>query len=94
MRRVQRGAVAVLGALWLLLAVTCLMVIDVGYLLWQQREVQRIADLAAMARANSEDFCRAAAPSQLERANGVRDAGDQLAIQCGNWNPALDRGPG
>ncbi len=93
-RRVQRGAVAVLGALWLLLAVTCLMVIDVGYLLWQQREVQRIADLAAMARANSEDFCRAAAPSQLERANGVRDAGDQLAIQCGNWNPALDRGPG
>lgn len=93
-RRVQRGAVAVLGALWLLLAVTCLMVIDVGYLFWQQREVQRIADLAAMARANGEDFCRAAAPSQLERANGVRDAGDQLAIQCGNWNPALDRGPG
>ncbi|WP_038205931.1 TadG family pilus assembly protein [Xenophilus azovorans] len=93
-RAVQRGAVAVLGALWLLLAVTCLMVIDVGYLFWQQREVQRIADLAAMARANGEDFCRAAVPSQLERANGVRDAGDQLAIQCGNWNPALDRGPG
>lgn len=53
-RRAMRGAMAVVGALWLGVAVICLMAIDIGHVFWQQRELQKIADMAAMAGAGGE----------------------------------------
>lgn len=89
-RRAQRGVVAVMGALWLLLAVACLMVIDVGYLFWQQREVQRIADLAAMAAASGEEGdCARYALNEALR-NGLRDASELRSVECGHWDPRKD----
>ncbi|MEG0936802.1 MAG: pilus assembly protein TadG-related protein [Comamonas sp.] len=49
--RRQSGAVAMLGALWLMIAVICLATIDIGNVFWQKRELQKIADLAALAGA-------------------------------------------
>ena len=50
--RRQSGAVAMLGALWLMIAVICLATIDIGNVFWQKRELQKIADLAALAGAS------------------------------------------
>ena len=50
--RRQSGAVAMLGALWLMVAVICLATIDIGNVFWQRRELQKIADLAALAGAS------------------------------------------
>jgi uncharacterized membrane protein len=44
--------VATLGALWLMIAVICLATIDIGNVFWQKRELQKIADLAALAGAS------------------------------------------
>ena len=50
--RRQSGSVAMLGALWLMIAVICLATIDIGNVFWQKRELQKIADLAALAGAS------------------------------------------
>ena len=42
--RRQSGSVAILGALWLMIAVICLATIDIGNVFWQKRELQKIAD--------------------------------------------------
>lgn len=52
--RSQSGSVAMLGALWLMIAVICLATIDIGNVFWQKRELQKIADLAALAGASGD----------------------------------------
>ena len=47
----QQGAVALVAALWMGVALACLMVLDIGNLFWQQRELQKMADFAAIAGA-------------------------------------------
>lgn len=85
-RRHARGAIGVLGALWIGVAATCLMAIDIGHVFWQQREVQRIADLAALAGASAEAAqCADHARDNASR-NGARPA-DTLTVECGLWDP-------
>ncbi|WP_204426271.1 pilus assembly protein TadG-related protein [Burkholderia sp. MS455] len=48
-RRRQRGSIAVMAAIWVMVAIVVLGAIDVGNLYFQKRDLQRIADMAALA---------------------------------------------
>lgn len=99
----QRGAVAVMGGIWLMISLLMLMALDIGNVFWQKREVQKIADLAALAGAQTVNGDPAGAAgacpgtaSADASANAGRNgmlAGDSLSVRCGNWNPRDSRGP-
>jgi uncharacterized membrane protein len=92
----QRGVVALMGAIWMMVALLVLMSLDIGNLFWQKRELQKIADMAALAGAQgASQGCSTArtlaqANAQL---NGLRLGGANadtfLPADCGNWNPKL-----
>jgi uncharacterized membrane protein len=94
-RRAQRGALAAVGLIWLMVALVCLMSIDIGNVFWQRREVQKLADLAALAAAEmSASGCANASTVALANAaaNGLKTS-DSATVTCGNWNPKDARGP-
>jgi len=65
--RAQRGAIGVLGALLLVTVVVgALVSIDVGHVFYRQRELQKVADMAALAGAQQ---LKQAAPSATVSAN-------------------------
>jgi len=54
----QRGAIGVMAAITLLLALICLaLVIDTGRLYYEQRKLQRVADMAALEAATQSGMC-------------------------------------
>lgn len=84
----QRGSIALLGAIWLSVAVICLAGIDVGNVFWQKREVQKIADLSALAGAVAVSSGCASA-QQRGRDNAVSNgltANDTFSLGCGSWD--------
>lgn len=90
-RRTQCGGMSVTMMLVMLGLVGMLGLIEIGYLYWAKRDVQKTADLAALAGAQRLDLCSAdRADNAAARANAVnanRFAG-VLRVQCGDWNPA------
>ncbi|PJI49029.1 MAG: hypothetical protein CTR55_06570 [Pseudomonas sp.] len=59
-RERQRGAIGVMAAVTLLLALICLaLVIDTGRLYYEQRKLQRVADMAALETATQSGMCAA-----------------------------------
>ena len=92
-RRRQRGAVALVAALWIGFAMAALGAIDVGNFFYARRTLQRTADLAATAAAEtigSSGGCTAAgASAQLNAtANGFTADGvnKTLTTTCGRWD--------
>lgn len=87
--RRQSGAVAMLGALWLMIAVICLATIDIGNVFWQKRELQKIADLAALAGATLP-LDKACSPNtgssakNIANANGAQES-DEFDAKSGMW---------
>ena len=80
-----RWPVATLGALWLMIAVICLATIDIGNVFWQKRELQKIADLAALAGASvtqMQDCNGSAQKNAVLNGAAVQD----LKVECGNWS--------
>lgn len=82
--RRQSGSVAMLGALWLMIAVICLATIDIGNVFWQKRELQKIADLAALAGASATSL-RDCGPSAQRNAQQNGAVASEVAVECGNW---------
>ncbi len=61
-RERQRGAIGIMAAGTLLLALICLaLVIDTGRLYYEQRKLQRVADMAALEAASQSGMCAAPA---------------------------------
>ncbi|MGY4725612.1 TadG family pilus assembly protein [Burkholderia pyrrocinia] len=93
----QRGAFSVMAIIGLLVAVTTLGVIGVGNLFYQRRDVQRIADMAALAAVQRmDDACSqpGATANSNAQSNGLSPSkGDTLAIVCGRWDTALNPAP-
>ena len=86
LRHLQQGAVALIAALWMGVALSCLMVLDIGNLFWQQRELQKMADFAAIAgAADPATTCTTLSISNAS-SNGLA-ATDQLQVQYGHWQP-------
>lgn len=89
--RRQTGAIGLLAAVTLALAVLCmLMVVDSGRLYLEKRSLQRIADMAALEAASRKGHCQAsntafAYASQSAARNGftVGEDGRALSSYCG-----------
>ena len=85
MHQNQRGATLVLVALWMSIALAALLVLDIGHLFWQKRDLQKIADLAALsgARQPVASVCAPAARS-VAQSNGLL-ASDNFTAVAGTW---------
>jgi len=89
----QKGVTLVMVALWMGIALAALMVLDIGNLFWQKRELQKIADLSALAGAVKplDGACTSASSSNaklIAEANGMRVA-DTFVAKHGQWKPAV-----
>ncbi len=90
--RGQHGAVAVVAAIWLSLAIAALGAIDVGNVYFARRQLQRTADLAAMAAVQmiaSSGGCATAttAAQQNASANGFTTGSTTtITTTCGRWD--------
>lgn len=90
-RRRQHGGMSVTMMLLLMGLVGMLGLVEIGFLYWAKRDVQKVADLAAMAGAQRLDLCSAGNDdNDAARGNATTDNrfGGGLEIRCGNWNPA------
>ncbi|WP_369968668.1 TadG family pilus assembly protein [Stenotrophomonas rhizophila] len=87
----QRGGMSVTMMLVMLGLVTMLGLVEIGYLYWAKRDVQKIADLSALAGAQRLDLCTAdRADNAAARSNALtanRFPGT-LQVNCGLWNPS------
>lgn len=85
------GGMSVTMMLVMIGLVTMLGLVEIGYLYWAKRDVQKVADLSALAGAQRLDLCtparsdNAAARNNAVAANGFPGT---LHIACGNWSPA------
>ncbi|WP_323118054.1 TadG family pilus assembly protein [Burkholderia alba] len=88
----ERGSIAVLAAIWMLVAVALLGTIDIGNVFFVRRNLQGVADMAAIAAAQRMDaLCQqpATAANANATANGFdpTQSGNTLAISCLRWDP-------
>jgi uncharacterized membrane protein len=66
-RERQRGAIGVMAAITLLLALVCLaLVIDTGRLYYEQRKLQRVVDMAALESATLSGMCETQGAGSLQ----------------------------
>jgi uncharacterized membrane protein len=89
--RRQRGGMSVTMMLVMVGLLGMLGLIEIGYLYWAKRDVQKIADLAALAGAQRLDLCSAdRADNAAARTNALTENAfpGTLQVQCGEWNPA------
>jgi uncharacterized membrane protein len=91
--RRQHGAIAVLAVIWLSIAIVALGVIDIGNVYFVRRQLQRTADLAAMAAVqvlSTPGACATAttAAQQNAASNGFTANGTStvLSTTCGRWD--------
>ena len=94
MLRRQRGAIAIVAAIWIGAAIAALGAIDVGNFFLVHRQLQRSADLAAVAAAEtvgSAGGCTAATASAqgAATANGLPTSG-KVDVLCGRWDPSAN----
>ncbi|MFM0501711.1 TadG family pilus assembly protein [Paraburkholderia caffeinilytica] len=89
----QHGAIAVLAVIWLVIAITALGAIDIGNVYFVRRQLQRTADLAAMAAVqviSTSGGCTTAttAAQQNATSNGFNADGTKtiLTTTCGRWD--------
>lgn len=94
----QRGAIAPIVALFMTIVVAALGALDVGNVFFARRSLQRTADLAALAAAQTmDDAC--AQPLATARANASANgfdpdaAGQTLAVVCGRWDTKNNAAP-
>lgn len=98
----QRGNMTVTFMLLMLGLVSILGLVEVGYLFWAKRDLQKTADLAALAGAQRIELCTnvgneaARTSAEVDNKLPALDAGgaaSHLMIQCGHWTaPAADLG--
>lgn len=90
-----QGSAAVTMMLVLLGLVVVLGLVEIGYLYWSKRDVQKTADLAALAGAQRLELCTTDYKDNLAaRRNATTDNSfqGQLAISCGYWGSELPSG--
>ncbi|KVE08455.1 TadG family pilus assembly protein [Burkholderia anthina] len=93
----QRGAFSVMAIIATLIAITTLGAIGVGNLFYQRRDVQRIADMAALAAVQRmDDACSqpTATATSNAQSNGLNASnGDTINIECGRWDTSANPAP-
>jgi len=96
--RDERGAVAPIVALFMTVLIASLGALDVGNVFFARRALQRTADLAALAAAQTmDDGC--VEPAAIARANAATNGfsagttGQSLSVVCGRWDPSANAAP-
>jgi uncharacterized membrane protein len=94
----ERGAIAPIVAVFMTIVVASLGALDVGNAFYARRSLQRTADLAALAAAQTmDDTCTQ--PVATARANAALNgfdpdaAGQSLSVVCGRWDATANAGP-
>ncbi|MNR82730.1 hypothetical protein D3C72_134990 [compost metagenome] len=93
----QRGSIVVMAAIGISTMVILLASIDIGYLFFQKREMQKVADMAALAgaqqlgrSANSpDDQCASGFAVARGNAQTAQNFTGTLTIACGRWDPSI-----
>lgn len=99
----QRGSILVQFALLIMVLITILGIIDIGYMHYAKRDLQRAADLAAMEAVQNIDYQPGAGTNSCVTAGGNsldnnwpsavgRDT-NETKVLCGNWDPAKHAAP-
>lgn len=94
----QRGGIAVMAAIFLSIFVILLSGLDIGYLFFQKRDLQKVADLASLAGVqalNSSGLsCNSASAAVNVNAQannfsllGPNASSNTIAVTCGRWDP-------
>lgn len=94
----ERGVIAPIVAVFLTVLIAALGALDVGNVFFARRALQRTADLAALAAAQTmDDTCTQ--PLATARANAATNgfdadgAGQSLTVLCGRWDTKANAGP-
>jgi uncharacterized membrane protein len=97
-RNREQGAIAPIVALFMTIVVASLGALDVGNAFYARRSLQRTADLAALAAAQTmDDTCTQ--PVATARANAAANGfdpdatGQSLSVVCGRWDTTANAGP-
>ncbi|VVE38256.1 hypothetical protein PCE31106_03997 [Pandoraea cepalis] len=101
-RGAQRGSVPILAFVFVIVALILAFAIDVGYAFMQRRDLQRAADMAALAGAQTLPGCaNATSYASVAQANVTSNMGSsvtglQVTTSCGIWTSpsASATGPG
>jgi len=96
----QRGSVVVMAAIAISTMVILLATIDIGFLFFQKREMQKVADMAALAGAQQlgrsanlpSDQCASAFATARGSAQTGQGFTGTLTISCGRWDPTVPTG--
>ena len=92
----QRGSIVVMTAIGISTMVILLASIDIGYLFFQKRELQKVADLSALAGAQQlgrssvapGDACPSSVIATAEgNAKVAQNFSGTVTASCGNWDP-------
>lgn len=94
----QRGSLAVIAAIAIGVVIAALGAVDLGNLFYQRRALQSVADLAALAAAQTmDDGCTqpAATAQSAALGNGFDSAasGQSMTVVCGRWDVKDNAGP-
>ncbi|AFR20293.1 hypothetical protein BPC006_II2368 [Burkholderia pseudomallei BPC006] len=94
----QRGSLAIIAAIAIGVVIAALGAVDLGNLFYQRRALQSIADLAALAAAQTmDDGCAkpAATAQSAARGNGFDStaSGQSMTVVCGRWDVKDNVGP-
>ncbi|WP_322039166.1 pilus assembly protein TadG-related protein [Burkholderia diffusa] len=83
-RRRQRGSIVVMAAIWVMVAIVVLGVIDIANLYLQKRDLQRVADLAALAAVqpmtSDPSGCLSDAKNNVTTSATINDKGYAFAL--------------
>lgn len=94
--RDQRGSILVQFALLMGVLISILGILDIGYMYYAKRDLQRIADLSAMEAAQQINSDRNNRPACVSAGQGsitnnwpvaLTKNTAQTQVACGNWNP-------
>ncbi|WP_226829377.1 pilus assembly protein TadG-related protein [Acidithiobacillus ferridurans] len=92
--RGERGDIAIIAAIVMPIMILALAFgIDIGHMTYVQRNLQKIADMAAIAGA--EDIPNAQSLAQENAVkNGLQTSSStHITATQGNWNPQIETGP-
>jgi len=91
--RGERGDIAIIAAIVMPIMILALAFgIDIGHMAYVQRNLQKIADMAAIAGAEDIPNAQSLATGNAVK-NGLQTSSTQITVTPGNWNPQIETGP-
>ncbi|MDD2746790.1 MAG: TadG family pilus assembly protein [Acidithiobacillus ferrooxidans] len=91
--RGERGDIAIIAAIVMPIMILALAFgIDIGHMTYVQRNLQKIADMAAIAGAEDIPNAQSLATGNAVK-NGLQTSSTQITVIPGNWNPQVETGP-